>query len=62
MKKETQNVKEIKTIDGTNYIILPDSRVARLLKPMTQNGTVFYNLIINGEYKRVSVDKLSETK
>jgi hypothetical protein len=62
MKKETNNPIEIKQISGTNYIILPDNRVARLLKPMTQNGQVFYNMIIDGKYERWSVEKLSETK
>jgi hypothetical protein len=62
MKKETNIPLEVKQISGTNYIILPDNRVARLLKPMTQNGQVFYNMIIDGKYERWSVDKLSETK
>lgn len=62
MKKEINIPLEVKQISGTNYIILPDNRVARLLKPMTQNGQVFYNMIIDGKYERWSVDKLSETK
>ena len=62
MKKEIKDTPEIKQIENSNYIILPDNRVARLLKPMTQNGTVFYNLIINGEYKRWSVEKIQDAK
>lgn len=62
MKKEIENPKEIKQISGTQYVILPDNRVARLLKPMTHNGTVFYNMIIDGKYERWSVEKISETK
>ena len=62
MKKEIQTPKEIKVISGTQYVILPDNRVARLLKPMTQNGTIFYNMIIDGKYERWSLEKISETK
>ena len=62
MKKEINNPKEIKQISGTQYVILPDNRVARLLKPMTQNNQVFYNMIIDGKYERWSIEKISETK
>ena len=62
MKKEINNTKEIKQISGTQYVILPDNRVARLLKPMTQNNQVFYNMIIDGKYERWSIEKISETK
>ena len=62
MKKETNNPIEIKQISGTQYVILPDNRVARLLKPMTQNNQVFYNMIIDGKYERWSIEKISEAK
>ena len=62
MKKETNEPKEIKQIPNTNYIILNDNRVARLLKPMTQNGHTFYNMIIDGKYVRWSAEKIAELK
>lgn len=50
---------EVKTITGTKYVLLPDGRVAKPLKPMEAHGTVYYNLFIDGEYTRLSTEKIA---
>lgn len=50
---------EVKTITGTKYVLLPDGRVAKPLKPMEAHGTVYYNLFIEGEYTRLSTEKIA---
>ena len=50
---------EVRTITGTKYILLPDGRVAKPLKPMEANGTVYYNLFIDGQYTRLSTEKIA---
>ena len=50
---------EVKTITGTKYLLLPDGRVAKPLKPMEAHGTVYYNLFIEGEYTRLSTEKIA---
>ena len=64
MKKENKNVTEINSdyikVAGTNYVILSDGKIARLLKPFKHNESIYYNLIINGEYKRIAADKVKD--
>jgi len=50
---------EVKIITGTKYVLLPDGRVAKPLKPMEAHGTVYYNLFIEGEYTRLSTEKIA---
>lgn len=50
---------EVRPITGTKYLLLPDGRVAKPLKPMEAHGTVYYNLFINGEYTRLSTEKIA---
>ena len=50
--------KDIVSIPGTKYIILPDNTVARLLTPRTVHGTTYFNLFLNGKYTTTQVDKL----
>jgi len=38
----------------SEYIILQDGNVARLLKPTPINNQVYYNLILDGKMKRVN--------
>jgi hypothetical protein len=46
----------------TNYIILSDGRVARLLKPTKakSNKQEYVNFIINGKQERVNTNTLKE--
>jgi hypothetical protein len=63
MKKEIPNIpetKQVKELIGTQYVLLPDGRVARLLKPMKINDSLHYNLIVNYEYTRCNADKVLE--
>jgi len=65
MKKQIPNIpesREIKTIIGTRYVLLPDGRVAGLLKPMSINNVIHYNLIVDGnpDYIRANPEKLIE--
>lgn len=50
---------EVMPIIGTKYVLLPDGRVAKPLKPMEAHGTVYYNLFIEGEYTRLSTEKIA---
>lgn len=50
---------EVRTITGTKYVLLSDGRVAKPLKPMEAHGTTYYNLFINGEYTRLSTEKIA---
>lgn len=60
MKKNLiKPIAEVKTITGTKYVLLPDGRVAKPLKPMEAHGTVYYNLFIDGEYTRLSTEKIA---
>ena len=60
MKKNLiKPIAEVRPITGTKYLLLPDGRVAKPLKPMEAHGTVYYNLFINGEYTRLSTEKIA---
>lgn len=60
MKKNLiKPIAEVRPITGTKYVLLPDGRVAKPLKPMEAHGTVYYNLFINGEYTRLSTEKIA---
>lgn len=50
---------EVRPITGTKYVLLPDGRVAKPLKPMEAHGTTYYNLFINGDYTRLSTEKIA---
>lgn len=68
MKKELTNhepeknvgSKTIKTILDSNYILLPDGTVARLLTPTKKHQKCYYNLSIKGKLEQWSVDDLRE--
>lgn len=45
-------------VPGTSYVILPDNRLARLLKVSVYNGKEYYNPIINGDLQRIARDEL----
>ena len=61
MKKKlpcSQPCRDVSTVLDTAYVVLPDARVARLLKPTLQNGKLHYNVFIDGEYTRLTVEAL----
>ena len=54
------STKDITTIVGTKYIILPDNTVAKRLKPRTVHGTTRFNMIIDGKFTTIAVEELLE--
>jgi hypothetical protein len=62
MKKEIPqtNASEIKRIPDSQYILLPNGIVARLLKPTTKSDKKLYFLRIKGELKQISVDDIEK--
>ena len=53
-------MEHIINIPETNYIVLPDNRVARLLKPTVIGEQRFYNFTIKGKYVRLRDDKVAK--
>ena len=51
---------EIRLIPGTQYILLPDNKVARLLTPTVRNGVTYYNLFVP-DYTRMSLADIEAT-
>ena len=49
-----------KPYSDTNYIVLSDGRVARLLKPTKIHNQTYINLIINKKMKRVNTVELQK--
>ena len=49
----------VKPLLGTQYVLLPDGQVARLLKSMVAHDKLYYNLIIDAEYHRLNMDKIN---
>jgi chromosome condensin MukBEF complex kleisin-like MukF subunit len=61
LKKKTETTPEvvaIREVPGTSYVILPDNRLARLLKVSVYNGKEYYNPIINGDLQRIAREEL----
>ena len=59
MKKNTlKNVTEIRLIPGTQYILLPDNKVARLLTPTVRPSGDNYNLRIDGRTRQFTLDAI----
>ena len=57
MKKDKDNA--LHSIPGTQYVLLPDERVARLLTPSsTPSGGKRYSLRVDGILKKYSLDTL----
>jgi hypothetical protein len=53
----------VKQIPGSQYIVLIDGSVARLLKPTIKNEKKYFNLRIKGEigqYSAEEIEKLSK--
>ncbi len=51
---------EAKQYKNTNYIILSDGRVARLLKPTKIHQQTYINFIIDKKMKRVNTQELQK--
>jgi hypothetical protein len=59
MKKNTlKNVTEIRLIPGTQYILLPDNKIARLLTPTVRPSGDNYNLRIDGRTRQFTLDAI----
>ena len=59
MKKNTLNtVAEVRLIPGTQYILLPDNKVARLLTPTVRPSGENYNLRIDGRTRQFTLDAI----
>jgi len=52
--------KDITTIVGTKYVILPDNTVAKRLKSRIVHGTTRFNLWINNKFTTIAADELRE--
>jgi len=51
---------EIRTIPGTQYVVIDNRLVAKLLTPMTQglDEQTFFNLFIEKKCRRLSLDRV----
>lgn len=59
MKKNTlKNVADIRVIPGTQYILLPDNKVARLLTPTVRPSGDNYNLRIDGRTRQFTLEAI----
>jgi hypothetical protein len=59
MKKNTlKPTTEIRLIPGTQYILLPDNKVARLLTPTVRPSGDNYNLRIDGRTRQFTLDAI----
>lgn len=59
MKKNTLNtVAEVRVIPGTQYILLPDNKVARLLTPTVRPSGDNYNLRIDGRTRQFTLEAI----
>lgn len=59
MKKNTlKPTTEVRLIPGTQYILLPDNKVARLLTPTVRPSGENYNLRIDGRTRQFTLDAI----
>jgi hypothetical protein len=59
MKKNTlKPTTEVRLIPGTQYILLPDNKVARLLTPTVRPSGDNYNLRIDGRTRQFTLDAI----
>jgi hypothetical protein len=49
-----ENTITYKIYNDSNYIILSDGTIARILKPLKIHNQIYYNPIINGKMKRIN--------
>ena len=64
MKKENPKnfdcIDYVKSIPQSQYIVLVDGSVARLLKPTIKNDKKYFNLRIKGEIAQYSVEEIEK--
>lgn len=58
MNKNKDGIDYVKQIPNSQYILLVDGSVARLLKPTIKNGKTYYNLRIKGEIGQYSAEEI----
>jgi len=60
MNKPKDGIDYVKQIPNSQYILLVDGSVARLLKPTIKNGKTYYNLRIKGEIGQYSAEEIQK--
>jgi hypothetical protein len=60
MNKNKDGIDYVKQIPNSQYIILVDGSVARLLKPTIKNDKKYFNLRIKGEIAQYSVEEIEK--
>jgi hypothetical protein len=60
MNKHPDGIKFIRTIPNSQYIVLIDGSVARLLKPTVKNDKKYFNLRIKGEIAQYSTEEIEK--
>ena len=60
MNKNKDGIDYVKQIPGSQYIVLVDGSVARLLKPTIKNDKKYFNLRIKGEIAQYSVEEIDK--
>jgi hypothetical protein len=60
MTKSKNGMDFVKQIPESQYIVLMDGEVARLLKPTIKNGKTYYNLRIKGEIGQYSAEEIAK--
>jgi hypothetical protein len=60
MTKPKNGMDFVKQIPNSQYIVLMDGEVARLLKPTIKNGKTYYILRITGEIIQYSVEEIEK--
>jgi hypothetical protein len=60
MNKNKDGIDYVKQIPNSQYIVLVDGSVARLLKPTVKNDKKYFNLRIKGEIAQYSVEEIEK--
>ena len=60
MNKNKDGIDYVKQIPNSQYIVLIDGSVARLLKPTVKNDKKYFNLRIKGEIAQYSVEEIEK--
>jgi hypothetical protein len=60
MTKPKDGINYVKQIPNSQYIVLVDGSVARLLKPTIKNNKKWFNLRIQGKIDQYSVEEIEK--
>jgi hypothetical protein len=60
MNKNKDGIDYVKQIPHSQYIVLVDGSVARLLKPTIKNDKKYFNLRIKGEIAQYSTEEIEK--